>query len=88
MNVKEKLGLMIDEAWNEYITIHKAEIESGYDDAMDGFERKEAEGYAMGLEAAYALVFDEAYESKVGEFDPYEYEESLEDGRASNVYSN
>ena len=69
---------MIDEAWAEYVDLHKAEIESGYDDAMDGFERKEAEGFAMGLEAAYSVFYDKDYESKVEQFDPYEYEESLE----------
>lgn len=77
MTTKEMLAKMIDEAWEQYVIIHKAEIESGYDDAMDGFERKEAEGYACGLEAAYQLIYDEVYESKVPDFDPYEYEESL-----------
>lgn len=77
MTPQEMLGQMIDKAWEEYVEIHKAEIESGYDDAMDGFERKEAEGYAMGLEAAYALIYNKAYESKVAEFDPYAYEEAL-----------
>ena len=43
MTTKEMLAKMIDEAWEQYVIIHKAEIESGYDDAMDGFERKEAE---------------------------------------------
>lgn len=77
MTPKEKLQQMIDEAWEQYVIIHKAEIESGYDDAMDGFERKEAEGYAMGLEAAYHLIYDEVYESKTPDFDPYEYEDSI-----------
>ncbi len=77
MTTKEMLAKMIDEAWEQYVIIHKAEIESGYDDAMDGFERKEAEGYACGLEAAYNLIYDEVYESKVPDFDPYEYEESI-----------
>jgi hypothetical protein len=77
MNTKEKLQNMIDKAWDEYVEIHKAEIESGYDDAMDGFDRKEAEGYAMGLEAAYHLLYNESYTKEL-EFDPYEYEESLE----------
>jgi hypothetical protein len=76
MTPQEMLKQMIDKAWNEYVEIHKAEIESGYDDAMDGFERKEAEGYAMGLEAAYQVVFNEAYSTDI-QFDPYEYEESL-----------
>ena len=79
MNTKEKLQEMIDKAWADYVDLHKAEIESGYDDAMDGFERKEAEGYALGLEAAYHLMFDEFYTSALAnEFDPYDYEESLE----------
>ena len=56
--------------------IHKAEIDSGYDDAMDGFERKEAEGFALGLEAAYSIVYNKEYQSKVPEFDPYEYEDN------------
>ena len=77
MTTKEMLAKMIDEAWEQYVIIHKAEIESGYDDAMDGFERKEAEGYACGLEAAYNLIYDEVYETNVPDFDPYEYEESL-----------
>lgn len=77
MDKKKQLQAMIDSAWSEYVDLHKAEIESGYDDAMDGFERKEAEGYAMGLEAAYFLIYDETYTTDL-EFDPYEYEESLE----------
>lgn len=75
---QEQLKSMIDAAWNDYTILHKAEIDSGYDDAMDGFERKEAEGYACGLEAAYTLIYDEVYESELREFDPYEYEESLD----------
>ena len=77
MTTKEMLAKMIDDAWEQYVIIHKAEIESGYDDAMDGFERKEAEGFALGLEAAYQIVYDEVYESKVPDFDPYAFEESL-----------
>jgi hypothetical protein len=76
MTTKEMLRSAIDKAWNEYVDIHKAEIESGYDDAMDGFERKEAEGYALGLEAAYVLIYDEHYTTEI-DFDPYDYEESL-----------
>lgn len=87
MEIRKKLEALINEAWNDYVELHKAEIESGYDDAMDGFERKEAEGYAMGLEAAYALVYGETYEGHC-EFDPYEYEEALENGRTINVYTN
>ena len=77
MKPQDKLKQMIDEAWEQYVIIHKAEIESGYDDAMDGFERKEAEGYACGLEAAYLIVYDEVYEGKERDFDPYEFEESI-----------
>lgn len=77
MTPKEMLQHQIDKAWAEYVELHKAEIESGYDDAMDGFERKEAEGYAMGLEAAYSLLFNEVYEGSGRDFDPYDYEESL-----------
>ena len=78
MTPQEKLKETIDKAWQEYVDVHKAEIESGYDDAMDGFERKEAEGYAMGLEAAYQIIFNEHYTTEI-DFDPYEYEESLND---------
>jgi hypothetical protein len=75
MTPQHKLKQMIDEAWEQYVILHKTEIDSGYDDAMDGFERKEAEGFALGLEAAYQLIFDEVYVSKIPEFDPYEYED-------------
>jgi len=76
MTSKKMLQDMIDKSWQEYIILHKAEIDSGYDDAMDGFERKEAEGFALGLEAAYQLIFDEVYESTTPQFDPYEYEDA------------
>jgi len=76
MTTKKMLQDMIDKSWEEYTMLHKAEIDTGYDDAMDGFERKEAEGFALGLEAAYQLVFDEVYVSKTPEFDPYEYEDA------------
>ena len=79
MDIKEKIEAMIDEAWEQYVILHKEEIDSGYDDAMDGFERKEAEGFAMGLEAAYSVFYDKDYESKVPAFDPYEYEERIND---------
>lgn len=75
MTTKEMLKQMIDKAWEEYVDLHKAEIDSGYDDAMDGFERKEAEGFALGLEAAYQIVYDEYYSTEI-DFDPYEYQES------------
>jgi hypothetical protein len=76
MTPQEMLKQAIDKAWAEYVMIHKEEIESGYDDAMDGFERKEAEGYAMGLEAAYQIIFNDHYTTEI-DFDPYDYEESL-----------
>jgi hypothetical protein len=76
MTPQEMLEEMIDKAWTDYVDFHKAEIDSGYDDAMDGFERKEAEGFALGLEAAYSVVYNKEYQSKVPEFDPYEYEDN------------
>ena len=76
MTPQEMLEQMIDKAWTDYVDIHKAEIDSGYDDAMDGFDRKEAEGFALGLEAAYSVVYNKEYQSKVPEFDPYEYEDN------------
>jgi hypothetical protein len=76
MTPQEMLEQMIDKAWADYVDLHKAEIDSGYDDAMDGFERKEAEGFACGLEAAYSVIFNKEYESKVPEFDPYDYEDN------------
>ena len=76
MTPQEMLEEMIEKAWTDYVDIHKAEIDSGYDDAMDGFERKEAEGFALGLEAAYNIVYNKEYQSKVPEFDPYEYEDN------------
>ena len=75
MTTKEMLKQMIDKAWGEYVDLHKAEIDSGYDDAMDGFERKEAEGFALGLEAAYQIVYDEVYTTDI-DFDPYEYQDN------------
>lgn len=60
MDKKAMLQAMIDTAWLNYNELHEAEAATGYDDAMDGFERKEAEGYAMGLEEAFALIFEEA----------------------------
>jgi hypothetical protein len=76
MTPQEMLEEMIDKAWTDYVDTHKAEIDSGYDDAMDGFDRKEAEGFACGLEAAYSVIYNKEYESKIPEFDPYEYEDN------------
>lgn len=77
MSTKEMLKQMIDNAWDEYVTIYKSEIESDYDNALDGFDRNQAEGFAIGLEAAYQIVYDEVYEGKSRGFDPYAYKESL-----------
>jgi len=68
---KIELQKKIDEAWVIYNELHEAEADTGYADAMDGFERKEAEGFAMGLESAYYIIFNEAYETPVEMFDPY-----------------
>jgi hypothetical protein len=76
MTPQQMLEEMIDKAWTDYVDLHKAEIDSGYDDAMDGFERKEAEGFALGLESAYTIVYGKEYQSNVPEFDPYEYEDN------------
>jgi hypothetical protein len=76
MTPQQMLEQMIDKAWTDYVDLHKSEIDSGYDDAMDGFERKEAEGFALGLEAAYFIVYEKEYNSNVPEFDPYEYEDN------------
>lgn len=72
MDIKQKLQEMIDGAWTDYNQLLEAEIETGYDDAMDGFERKEAEGYALGLEAAYLVFFNEPSASNVPILDQYE----------------
>jgi hypothetical protein len=71
MDIKQKLQEMIDKAWQDYNELLEAEIETGYDDAMDGFERKEAEGYALGLEAAYLVFFNEPSASNIEIVDQY-----------------
>lgn len=71
-DIKDQLEQMIDAAWADYNEIHKAEAESGYDDAMDGFERKEAEGYALGLQTAYHLFYNADYTPKTEIWDPYD----------------
>lgn len=62
---------MIDKAWADYNELLEAEMESDYDDAMDGFERKEAEGFALGLEAAFMVFFNEPAASNVEITDQY-----------------
>ena len=71
MDSRLKLESSIDDAWNVYSELHKEESQGGYDDAMDGFERKEAEGFALGLEAAYTMIYGQDYQTKVHIFDPY-----------------
>jgi len=64
LDKKIALQKMIDEAWLAQNEAHEAEADSGY--AVEaGFERKEAEGFAMGLERAYFTIFDEVYETSV-----------------------
>lgn len=65
MDKQKMLQAMIDTAWTNYNELHEAEAATGYDDAMDGFERKEAEGFALGLEEAYALIFGVAATTNV-----------------------
>ena len=59
------LQKMIDNAWSEYNALHEQEAATGYEDSTISFERKEAEGYATGLEAAFVLVFNESPENNV-----------------------
>lgn len=70
---KDLLRSKIQEAWQEYHDLHRAEAETGYDNAMDGFERKEAEGFALGLTVAYELIYNEFVEDEsLNPYDPYE----------------
>lgn len=71
MDIKQQLQSMIDKAWTDYNELLEAEIETGYDDALDGFERKEAEGFALGLEAAFRVFFNEPAASNVEIVDQY-----------------
>jgi len=64
---------MIEESWQRYHDLHRAEAENGFEDALEGFERCEAEGYALGLSAAYNLFYNEIIEdNSPNMFDPYE----------------
>ena len=65
MNSQQQLEHDIDEAWAKYLEIATEEEEDGYSDAMLSMDRTHAEGYAEGLEVAYAIVYKENYESKV-----------------------
>lgn len=78
MSNRVMLEEAIDSAWRDYNHLHAYEASTGYDDAMDGFERKEAEGYAMGLQNAYFIVYGENYETKTPHFDEDNYSEWLD----------
>lgn len=58
-DLKAQFQDMIDEAWRVYNELHEEEAATGYDDAMDMAERREAEGFALGLEAAYTFIYAE-----------------------------
>lgn len=78
MTPQDMLKQMINKAWEEYNEINAQEIEDGYSDAMLSMERTQAEGYALGLQSAYLVIYDEHYESEVLPIDPAEYERMLE----------
>lgn len=61
MTPQEMLEQMIDKAWQEFSEIARAEEEDGYSDAMVSMERTEANGYAEGLQTAYAVIFGKEY---------------------------
>ena len=80
MNDKQKeLEGLIDTAWTEYNHIFAAEIQSDYDDAMDMGERREAEGYALGLETAYQVIYGVRYQTPIEKCDEDNYEFWLTD---------
>jgi hypothetical protein len=61
MTPQEMLEQMIDKAWQEFSEIAQAEEEDDYSDAMVSMERTEANGFAEGLQTAYALIFGKEY---------------------------
>jgi len=61
MTPQEMLEDMIDKAWKEFSDIARAEEEDDYSDAMVSMERTEANGYAEGLQTAYAVIFGKEY---------------------------
>jgi hypothetical protein len=67
MTSQEMLEQLIDEAWQDFLTIAKEEKEDGYSDAMVSMDRTRAEGFAEGLQLAYRLVFDTDYNPLVTE---------------------
>jgi hypothetical protein len=69
MSSKVELQEAIDSAWRDYNHLHAYEISTGYDDAMDGFERKYAEGVADGLQSAYFIIYGEQYKTTTPDLD-------------------
>jgi len=61
MTPQEMLEQMIDKAWQEFSEIAQAEEEDDYSDAMVSMERTEANGFAEGLQTAYAIIFGKEY---------------------------
>lgn len=60
--LKIKMREAIKVALEQYQELYDYEESTDFDDAMDGFERKYAEGYADGLLSAYYQIFGESYE--------------------------
>lgn len=52
----------IDEAWLVFGQIAAEEEADDYSDAMVSMERTEANGFALGLERAYYILFNKHYE--------------------------
>jgi len=65
MNPQEMLEQMIDKATLDFLEVAKEEEDGDYSDAMLSMERTEANGYADGLTAAYHIIFDKDYVSRV-----------------------
>lgn len=69
---KEELRQAIANAWVNYHDLHRQEAEDDYSDALEGYERKEAEGYADGLSVAFTILFgEEIKDESPNFFDPY-----------------
>lgn len=75
---RKNLEKAIDEAWLDYNRIFAYEISTGYDDAMDMAERREAEGFASGLSVAYFMIFGDHYLTTVEPCDEDNYQKWLE----------
>lgn len=65
MTPQEMLEQMIDKATLDFLEIAKEEEDGDYGDAMLSMERTEANGFADGLSAAYQVIFDKEYVSRV-----------------------